>query len=194
MRLRATIQIRNDHMLKAREEKKLTQADVASLAGVSTFLISRLERLDYPSNYKYEEALLIADALGILPDQVMTERMKGWRGVTKFQKIDDISVDKLLASQEINQKHLILPSPSESLENQEIFDIIKKFIKTLSYREQTIIKMRYGLEGYKTHTLKETGKLFQISIARAREIEAKAIRKLQTRVKIEYLSNYFNGE
>ena len=54
-----------------------------------------------------------------------------------------------------------------------------KVLKTLSYREREIIKLRYGLgDGY-SYTLEEVGHIFKVTRERIRQIEAKAVRKLQ---------------
>ena len=56
---------------------------------------------------------------------------------------------------------------------------IGKVLKTLSYREREIIKLRYGLgDGY-SYTLEEVGHIFKVTRERIRQIEAKAVRKLQ---------------
>ena len=56
---------------------------------------------------------------------------------------------------------------------------IQKVLKTLSYREREIIKLRYGLgDGY-SYTLEEVGHIFKVTRERIRQIEAKAVRKLQ---------------
>ena len=56
---------------------------------------------------------------------------------------------------------------------------IVKVLKTLSYREREIIKLRYGLgDGY-SYTLEEVGHIFKVTRERIRQIEAKAVRKLQ---------------
>ena len=58
-------------------------------------------------------------------------------------------------------------------------DRITKVLKTLSYREREIIKLRYGLgDGY-SYTLEEVGHIFKVTRERIRQIEAKAVRKLQ---------------
>ncbi len=55
----------------------------------------------------------------------------------------------------------------------------RKVLKTLSYREREIIKLRYGLgDGY-SYTLEEVGHIFKVTRERIRQIEAKAVRKLQ---------------
>ena len=52
-------------------------------------------------------------------------------------------------------------------------------MKTLTYREREIIKLRYGIgDGY-TYTLEEVGRIFKVTRERVRQVEAKAIRKLQ---------------
>src|SRR3989344_3563672 len=56
---------------------------------------------------------------------------------------------------------------------------IEAVLKTLTYREREIIKLRYGLgDGY-TYTLEEVGRIFKVTQERVRMIEAKAARKLQ---------------
>ncbi|MDR0328163.1 MAG: sigma-70 family RNA polymerase sigma factor, partial [Planctomycetaceae bacterium] len=56
---------------------------------------------------------------------------------------------------------------------------IARVLKTLSYREREIIKLRYGLgDGY-SYTLEEVGHIFKVTRERIRQIEAKAVRKLQ---------------
>ena len=56
---------------------------------------------------------------------------------------------------------------------------IDSVLKTLTYREREIIKLRYGLgDGY-TYTLEEVGRIFKVTRERVRQIEAKALRKLK---------------
>jgi RNA polymerase primary sigma factor len=58
-------------------------------------------------------------------------------------------------------------------------DRIEEVLKTLTYREREIIKLRYGIgDGY-TYTLEEVGRIFKVTRERVRQVEAKAIRKLQ---------------
>ena len=58
-------------------------------------------------------------------------------------------------------------------------DKIEQVLKTLTYREREIIKLRYGLgDGY-SYTLEEVGHIFKVTRERIRQIEAKAVRKLQ---------------
>jgi RNA polymerase primary sigma factor len=57
-------------------------------------------------------------------------------------------------------------------------EAINQQIKTLSYREREVIKLRFGLGGGTTYTLEEVGKFFALSKERIAQIERKAIRKL----------------
>ena len=61
----------------------------------------------------------------------------------------------------------------------EITKEIKAVLQTLSFREREIIKLRYGIGTGYTYTLEEVGRIFKVTRERVRQIEAKAIRKLQ---------------
>lgn len=71
---------------------------------------------------------------------------------------------------------------------------IDELLKTLTYREREIIRLRYGLgDGY-TYTLEEVGRIFRVTRERVRQIEAKAVRKLQNPVRSESLSGFVKPE
>ena len=66
-------------------------------------------------------------------------------------------------------------------------------MKTLTYREREIIKLRYGIgDGY-TYTLEEVGRIFKVTRERVRQVEAKAIRKLQHPVRARKLEGFLDG-
>ncbi|MDA7979273.1 MAG: sigma-70 family RNA polymerase sigma factor [Pirellulales bacterium] len=67
---------------------------------------------------------------------------------------------------------------------------IETLLKTLTYREREIIRLRYGLgDGY-TYTLEEVGRIFKVTRERVRQIEAKAVRKLQHPVRRMHLEGF----
>ena len=67
-------------------------------------------------------------------------------------------------------------------------------LKTLTYREREIIRLRYGLgDGY-TYTLEEVGRIFKVTRERVRQIEAKAVRKLQNPVRSKKLEGFVDLE
>jgi len=84
-------------------------------------------------------------------------------------------------------------SPVSSATQEMLKDKIDHVLKTLTYREREIIKLRYGLgDGY-TYTLEEVGRIFKVTRERVRQIEAKAVRKLQHPVRSRQLSGFLES-
>jgi RNA polymerase primary sigma factor len=83
-------------------------------------------------------------------------------------------------------------SPVNSATQEMLKDKIDIVLKTLTYREREIIKLRYGLgDGY-TYTLEEVGRIFKVTRERVRQIEAKAVRKLQHPVRSKQLKGFLD--
>jgi len=81
-------------------------------------------------------------------------------------------------------------SPINAATQEMLKDKIDQVLKTLTYREREIIKLRYGLgDGY-TYTLEEVGRIFKVTRERVRQIEAKAVRKLQHPVRSRQLEGF----
>ena len=70
-------------------------------------------------------------------------------------------------------------SPAEAVINVNLKDQTSQVLRTLTPREEKVIKMRFGLEDGSEHTLEEVGQSFAVTRERIRQIEAKAIRKLR---------------
>jgi RNA polymerase primary sigma factor len=83
-------------------------------------------------------------------------------------------------------------SPVQLATNEMLKERIDEILKTLTYREREIIKLRYGLgDGY-TYTLEEVGRIFKVTRERVRQVEAKAIRKLQHPVRCRRLEGFID--
>jgi RNA polymerase primary sigma factor len=83
-------------------------------------------------------------------------------------------------------------SPVNAATQEMLKDKIEQVLKTLTYREREIIKLRYGLgDGY-TYTLEEVGRIFKVTRERVRQIEAKAVRKLQHPVRSRQLEGFLD--
>ena len=81
-------------------------------------------------------------------------------------------------------------NPVRMATNCILRDKIEGLLKTLTYREREIIRLRYGLgDGY-TYTLEEVGRIFKVTRERVRQIEAKAVRKLQNPVRSRQLEGF----
>ena len=84
-------------------------------------------------------------------------------------------------------------SPVNAATQEMLKDKIDTVLKTLTYREREIIKLRYGLgDGY-TYTLEEVGRIFKVTRERVRQIEAKAVRKLQHPVRSKQLKGFLDS-
>jgi len=81
-------------------------------------------------------------------------------------------------------------SPEESAANQLLKEQVKDLLGSLSEREQKIIRLRFGLEDGKSHTLEEVGQEFSVTRERIRQIEAKALAKLRKHKDSKRLLDY----
>lgn len=81
-------------------------------------------------------------------------------------------------------------SPEESATNQLLKEQVKDMLSALTEREQKIIKLRFGLEDGKQHTLEEVGQEFSVTRERIRQIEAKALAKLRKHKDARKLHDY----
>ena len=112
----------------------------------------------------------------------------------------DVSVDKVRKTKKIAQQPISLEtpigeeedshlgdfledktavSPSDAAINLSLTEQTSSVLKTLSPREEKIIRMRFGLEDGSEHTLEQVGQAFAVTRERIRQIEAKALRKLR---------------
>ncbi len=131
----------------------------------------------------------LAEAVGMSVEE--TERiMKTWRHPvsldTPVGESEDSSFgDFLEDNNELN--------PAESATQQMLRGKIEHVLRSLTYREREIIKLRYGLgDGY-SYTLEETGRIFKVTRERIRQIESKALRKLQQTTRVEHLRGFVEG-
>lgn len=83
-------------------------------------------------------------------------------------------------------------SPEESATNQLLKEHVKDMLSGLTEREQKILKLRFGLEDGKSHTLEEVGQEFSVTRERIRQIEAKALAKLRKHKDARKLHDYIS--
>ena len=121
----------------------------------------------------------IAEATGISASVLFPAEL--YKKVTVSEQVVEIDSFSALSSA-VKQTIAALPAPVETLE--EIIDRntmkerIEKILRTLSYREQEVVKLRFGIGG-EEHSLEKVGHILHVTQERVRQIEAKAIRKLQ---------------
>jgi RNA polymerase primary sigma factor len=118
------------------------------------------------------------------------------RRVTKMAR-HPISLDRPIGdSEDSNFGDFIeddqVDSPVSTATQSMLKERIDLVLRTLSYREREIIKLRYGIgDGY-TYTLEEVGRIFKVTRERVRQVEAKAIRKLQHPVRARKLEGFLD--
>jgi RNA polymerase primary sigma factor len=86
-----------------------------------------------------------------------------------------------------------MASPSDAVINLNLREQTAEVLKTLSPREEKIVKMRFGLQDGSEHTLEEVGQHFAVTRERIRQIEAKALRKLRHPSRSHRLRNFLEN-
>ena len=84
-------------------------------------------------------------------------------------------------------------SPAEAVININLKEMTESVLKTLTPREEKVIKMRFGLDNGSDHTLEEVGQNFAVTRERIRQIEAKALRKLRHPSRSRKLRPFLDG-
>lgn len=132
-----------------------------------------------------------------LPEEIANEMQMP---VDKIQHIlrisqETISLEAPVGEEEDSQLGDLLPdeqsvSPEEAATHELLKEHIKEILCFLSPREQKILKMRFGLEDGRGHTLEEVGKQFGVTRERIRQIEAKALLRLRKHREGKRLRDY----
>ncbi|MDZ4688188.1 MAG: sigma-70 family RNA polymerase sigma factor [Planctomycetaceae bacterium] len=128
----------------------------------------------------------LAEAVGMTVEE--TERiMKTWRHPVSLDTPVGESEDSSFGDFLEDNNEL---DPAENAMQQMLRKKIDVVLRSLTYREREIIKLRYGLgDGY-SYTLEETGRIFKVTRERIRQIESKALRKLQHATRSEHLKGF----
>lgn len=85
-------------------------------------------------------------------------------------------------------------SPAETVANNDLKDRVRAILKTLTPREEKVLKMRFGIDVASEHTLEEVGKDFGVTRERVRQIEVKALRKLRHPSRSKELETFFDKD
>jgi RNA polymerase primary sigma factor len=84
--------------------------------------------------------------------------------------------------------------PAESVVYNDLKEHVREILKTLTPREEKVIKMRYGIDVASGYTLEEIGKDFGVTRERVRQIEVKALRKLRHPTRSAKLKSFFDKD
>ena len=169
-------------------------ADHARTIRIPVHMIETMSRLRTASKALHQKLGREATIEEIAEEAEMT--IAETRRVLKISK-HPISLDRPIGESEDSYfgdfiEDNDIDSPVASATQEMLRDRIDVVLKTLSYREREIIKLRYGIgDGY-TYTLEEVGRIFKVTRERVRQVEAKAIRKLQHAVRARKLEGFID--
>lgn len=147
--------------------------------------LNRANQLMQIKKFKKEKAHLydgelsnedIADALGIDKESV-TNILNAAKEYSSFDA--PITFDKKERYLSEMIKDTKFKEPEEAVVDNSLREALLKSLKTLSEKEQTVLKYRFGLDGNEPKSLKEIGNKFSLTKERIRQIEKKAIRRLR---------------
>ena len=169
-------------------------ADHARTIRIPVHMIETMSRLRTASKVLHQKLGREATVEEIAAEAEMS--IEETRRVLKISK-HPISLDRPIGESEDSYfgdfiEDNEIDSPVASATQEMLKDRIDVVLKTLSYREREIIKLRYGIgDGY-TYTLEEVGRIFKVTRERVRQVEAKAIRKLQHPVRSRKLEGFMD--
>jgi RNA polymerase sigma factor (sigma-70 family) len=187
--VRATITLRNEKMIRRRKELGLSQKDASFVAGVGISYLQAFEKFDYSIPKPIEKAEKIAAALDLEVSDVLPESLAGKTLESKKVAIKEIPPEKLLAPAD---KPGMLP-PAEKAFQEDFKEAVGRLLHKLSFREREVLKLTYGLGGNDVKTLGYIAHLFLITKERVRQIQKKAIAKLQKPENSRHLQVYLPG-
>lgn len=182
--------IYNGKMRELRKKTGMSQYEIDDMFDMPKGTISRIETFkDYPTYEKLEDiAVLLGSTIEILfPEWLREQRLK----ISSYDAT--VMVEKLtLDSPEV----LMLEAPDtlDLYDTELMKEELHKILGALSDREQTILTMRFGLDGMGEHTLQEVGDEFGVTKDRIRQIEAKALSKLRKHEGNNKLKEMYSGK
>lgn len=181
MDLRIELQAKNNPLWKAIHKEHKNVAHFCTQHGTVEEQVGRLINLkDHPlnrQNGKWRQVCVrLSEITGILIENLFPlhiyEILESFRAI-EFQSFEDLGAP---------EKPLLLTYDGDGekkVEKNDASRVIGDVLKSLTYKERTILELRWGLMDSQYYTLEETGRILNITRERVRQIEAKAMRKLQ---------------
>ena len=170
-------------------------ADQARTIRIPVHMIETINKLIRTSRYLVQEygreptPEEIAEKMELPLDKV--------RKVLKIAK-EPISLETPIGEEEdshlgdfIEDKSVV--SPAEAVINMNLAEQTRKVLKTLTPREEKVLRMRFGIGEKSAHTLEEVGQDFEVTRERIRQIEAKALRKLRHPSRSKQLKSFIES-
>lgn len=191
--IHATVQLRNAGLYLARKKAGLSQKELADAMDTWACRISEWELLKRQPTPT--EIANLSDILHVPIPELSAQLPEGMP--SRFEETAYIEQKALaMYSETVRRRALTMArsadevSEEEGVGREEAKNKLNSVMDTLNYREREIINMRYGLcPDRQVYTLIEIGRRFKIASERVRQIEAKALRKLQHPVRSDKLKD-----
>jgi len=177
----------------------IRQAITRALADQSRTIRIPVHMVETINRFQQIERQLIQD-LGRepLPEEIAAEMGEPVEKVRHIRKIsqETVSLETSVGDDDEDSKledfieDVKTISPDRAAARELLRDYVKSAMKDLTPREQKILELRFGLVDGVTHTLEEVGKEFDVTRERIRQIEAKALEKIQANTIINKLRDY----
>lgn len=177
----------------------IRQAITRALADQSRTIRIPVHMVETINRFQQTERRLIQD-LGRepLPEEIAAEMDENLDRVRHIMKIsqDTVSLETSVGEDDEDSKledfieDVKNISPEKAAARELLRDYVRQSMEDLSPREQKILEMRFGLTDGVSHTLEEVGKEFDVTRERIRQIEAKALERIQNNMAIEKLRDY----
>lgn len=149
------------------------------------------------SDKKAEVERKLFDLTGKTLDQLFPESLKRSEAFLssnkQFTRTAEIETEALVEYARGTSERLAYRG-EENAENNELKERLNRILNTLSWREQQILKMRYGLEDGNAYTLEEVSHTFKVTRERIRQIECRAIRLLQKPNRASQLVSFMSDD
>lgn len=155
-------------------------ADQERLIRVPVHMVETINQVNRVREYiesrteKASDATTIATQLSTSPERV-SKALQASQTIVSLDTPNDSINDVLTIAETLVDPNI---GPEEWVMRVSLSDTLDALLKTIPSREAEILRLRFGLEDGEAHTLEEAGQLFSFTRERARQLEAKALRKL----------------
>lgn len=184
--IRLEARLKNAELVGAKEMAGLTATEAAERIGISYTMYLGYESMRiYPTDERQKKICDFYRSLGVflLEEDVFPKELKELRPERKY--IGEKTIPKVellsLSTGEFDRK--LLPVVEGKIEKKVEYDELRaeinRVLPNLPYRQQEVIKMRFGLGNEESKTCEEIGKIFNVTRSRIQQIEARALRKLR---------------
>jgi RNA polymerase sigma factor (sigma-70 family) len=173
----------------------LTQPQFAEVVGINKGTLNAIECLRFDS-VSLNAINVVADFIGVPPEQVAPEGVRGTRLASTFERAAEIEAPALLAAADRTAARLVADpvAGAERAEGQPLGEVLDGLLRTLTFREHQVVSLRQGLGDGHVYSLTEVGRIVGVTRERVRQIEARAIRKLQHPERARKLEPFLEGD